>query len=91
MYGTLPDTLIALLRHLLTFIAGIVVARGWISADMAAQLVGALIGLIGLAFSAFFHAGSNGTIPTQSTTPSMAKQIEDKTITQIAPAVPAVQ
>lgn len=91
MYGTLPDTLIALLRHLLTFIAGIVVARGWISADMAAQLVGALIGLIGVAFSAFFHAGSNGTIPTQSTTPSMAKQIEDKTITQTAPAVPAVQ
>ncbi len=91
MYGTLPDTLIALLRHLLTFIAGIVVARGWISADMAAQLVGALIGLIGIAFSAFFHAGSNGTIPTQSTTPSMAKQIEDKTTTQIAPAVPAVQ
>lgn len=79
MYGTLPDLLIAVLRHMLTFIAGIIVARGWISAEIATQLVGSLIGLIGVAFSAFFHAGSNGTIPTHSTTPNMAsKSASDK-------------
>lgn len=79
MYGTLPDLLISLLRHMLTFVAGIIVARGWVDAETATQLVGALIGLIGLAFSAFFHAGSNGTMPTISTHPAMSEQTQNTT------------
>lgn len=67
MYGFQADSLVSLLRHLLTFIAGLVVSKGWITADVAAQLVGALIALISVLYAAFFHAASNGTVPTLST------------------------
>lgn len=81
MYGSLPDLLISLLRHILTFLGGIIVARGWVDAETATQLVGALITLVGILFSAFFHAASNGTVPTMSVTPNMGNMIENKTTT----------
>lgn len=94
MYGTLPDLLVALLRHALTFIAGIIVTRGWVDAETATQLVGGLVGVIGILFSAFFHAGSNGTIPTQSVAPNMSKQVDSKTVTtentQVTSSTPAI-
>jgi hypothetical protein len=80
MYGIKPDMLISMLRHVLTFIGGIIVARGWIDAEIASQMVGAIITLVGLLFSAFFHAASNGTIHTESTTPNMHKQITQTTV-----------
>lgn len=78
-----------MLRHALTFIGGIIVTRGWVDAETATQLVGGLVGIIGVLFSAFFHAGSNGTIPAQSTTPSMAKQTQNTTtVTETVKDVP---
>ena len=70
MYGAQPDIIISILRHLLMLIAGLIVHRGWIEADIAAQLVGAIIALVSILFSAFFHAASNGTIETISTKPN---------------------
>lgn len=76
MYGTIADSLLSLLRNCLMLIAGIIVAKGWISGEEATQLVGALVGLISVLFSIFFHAASNGTVQTLSTTPNMLKHID---------------
>lgn len=76
MYGLQPDVAISILRHILTFIGGMVVARGWISADVAAQLTGAVVTIVSLLYAAFFHAASNGSIVTQSTTPNILKPTE---------------
>lgn len=70
MYGTTPDIIISLLRNLLMLISGLIVHRGWVDADVAAQLVGAIVALISVLFSAFFHATSNGTIQTISIKPN---------------------
>lgn len=51
-----------------------IVARGWISADMAAQLTGAIVTIVAVLYSAFFHAASNGSIPVQSTNPTILAQ-----------------
>lgn len=80
MYGITPDIAVSILRHILTFIAGIIVARGWIGAEYATQLVGAIIGLVSVLFSAFFHAASNGVVPPVSTTSNM-KQVTTETTT----------
>lgn len=85
MFGFTPDAIISLLRHVLTFVAGIIVAKGWITADMAAQLVGGVIAVVGVLFAAFFHASSNGTVPTISTTPNATKENGP-----IIPPVPAI-
>ena len=70
MYGPTADIVISLLRHLLMLIAGLAVHRGWIEADVSTQLVGAIIALVSVLLSAFFHAASNGTIQTLSTKPN---------------------
>lgn len=81
MYGLTPDVIVSILRHVLTFVAGIIVTRGWIDAELATQLVGSIIGLVGVLFAAFFHAASNGTVPAVSTTSNMQQKVETTTTT----------
>ncbi len=83
MYGLSADAIISVLRHLLTFIGGIIVARGWIDAETATQIVGGMITVIGGLLAIFFHAASNGTIPTLSTESNM-KQVTQTTTTEVA-------
>jgi hypothetical protein len=71
MFGMSTDVMMSLLRHLLTFVGGLIVAKGWMSADVMAQLSGALVTIAGALFASFFHAQSNGIIPTLSTTSNM--------------------
>lgn len=70
MYGFSSDLAISLLRHILTFIGGIIVAKGWISAELSSQLVGAVVAAVGALYAAHFHATSNGSIPTLSASPN---------------------
>lgn len=86
MYGLKPDVFLAMLRHVLTFAGGFAVAKGIFSVTPEAmdQIIGAVITIVGLATSGFFHATSNGSIPTLSTTPKVEGNIETRTI--ITPA-----
>lgn len=86
MYGITPDIAVSILRHILTFIAGIIVARGWIGAEVATQLVGGIIGLVGVLFAAFFHSASNGVVPPISTTSNMQQKTVTETTTNTAEA-----
>lgn len=93
MFGFSTDSALSLLRHLLTFIAGVIVSKGWITSDMAVQLVGAILTIVGALFAIFFHAQSNGTIPTISTTTNLQQTkaadgatSETKTVTVTQPA-----
>lgn len=88
MYGIKSDVFISVLRHILTFAGGFVVAKGWISADQSAELVGSLISIIGIAFAVFFHASSNGTIETISTTSNAVSGVEQKTTTTVTGVAP---
>lgn len=88
MYGIKSDVFISVLRHILTFAGGFVVAKGWISADQSAELVGSLISIIGIAFAVFFHASSNGTIETISTTSNAVSGVEHKTTTTVTGVAP---
>ena len=67
MFGLSTDLMMSLLRHLLTFVGGLIVAKGWMGADVMAQLSGAIVTIAGALFASFFHAQSNGSIPTIST------------------------
>lgn len=73
MYGTSADAILSLLRQILMFLGGFLVYKGYISADVSAQLVGALVTIVGSLFSIFFHATSNGSIAVLSTTSNAAK------------------
>jgi hypothetical protein len=46
------DWLQGVIRHLLTFFGGMLVASGWITPDMLPELVGAVMTVAGLIFSA---------------------------------------
>jgi len=70
MFGFTNDAIISILRHMLTFLGGWVVAKGWLSADVANQLIGAIVTIVGILFGQFFHAQSNGAIKTKSVTPN---------------------
>ena len=71
MFGLTTDAIMSILRHLLTFVGGLVVAKGWITADVAGELSGALVTIIGALFATFFHATSNGVLQAVSTTPNI--------------------
>lgn len=88
MYGLKPDVFLAMLRHVLTFAGGFAVAKGIFSVTPEAmdQVIGAIITIVSLATAGFFHAASNGSIPTLSTTPSIKGDIETHTV--ISPAEP---
>lgn len=73
MLGMSNDVILSLLRHVLTFIAGLVVAKGWITADMAEQMSGGIVAITTGLFAIFFHAQSNGMIKTLSTMPNAAQ------------------
>jgi hypothetical protein len=62
------------------------VAKGWIGAEYATEIVGGTIAIIGALFSAFFHASSNGVIPVQSSTTNMEKTVTTST-TNTAPTL----
>lgn len=49
---SLQPIFMGVLRHVLTIAAGFIVARGWLDADSAQSLLGALIALIGVFWSA---------------------------------------
>jgi len=70
MFGFSTDMMISLLRHLLTFIAGLIVAKGWVTADQASELAGGIVAIAGVLFAMFFHATSNGAVTALSTTPN---------------------
>ncbi len=72
MYGLSNDIAISILRHILTFIGGLIIAKGWVGADAMAQITGAIVSIVGVLYAAFFHATSNGAIATLSTTPNAA-------------------
>jgi hypothetical protein len=88
MYGLNPDMFLAALRHILTFAGGFAVAKGIFSVtpEVMDQVIGAITTLVGVAMAGFFHAASNGKIPTISTTPSVLGDIETRTI--ISPGKP---
>lgn len=86
MYGLKPDFFLSILRHLLTAAGTFVVTKGWISADMSAQLIGALITIASVAFATFFHATSNGSISTVSTTSNAVPNVQTNTV--VTAAVP---
>lgn len=47
------DMILGLVRHVLTFGGGFVVAKGWIDAAGANEAVGAIAALIGVLWSAY--------------------------------------
>lgn len=80
MYGLQPDVFLSILRHVLTAVGAFMVAKGWISADMSGQFAGAMVSIISIAFAGFFHASSNGTIQTLSTSSNASPNIETRTL-----------
>ena len=81
MYGLQPDMFLSLLRHILGMAGAFLVAKGWISADISGQLVGSLVSIIAVAFAGFFHASSNGSIQTLSTTSNASpNSVETRTL-----------
>lgn len=46
------DTILSILRHLLTFVGGLVVAKGYLSESLATQLIGGIPTFIGAAWGA---------------------------------------
>jgi|SRR5882762_3897123 len=87
MYGLTPDFFLSILRQVLTVAGTYLAAKGILSADMAAQVGGAIVVIVSAGFSFAFHAASNGSIPTVSTTPAIQGNIETRTV--ITPAQPA--
>jgi hypothetical protein len=79
MYGIKTDFLLSVLRHILTAAGTFVVAKGWISADMSGQLVGAIITIASVAFALTFHGTSNGAIDTVSTTSNAIPNVQTRT------------
>ena len=79
MFGMSTDVAMSMLRHILTFIGGIVVAKGWISADQASELAGGVVGIAGVLYAVLFHAQSNGAIPTLSTNSNLVPNVANST------------
>lgn len=77
MYGIYSDLLISALRHVLMFIGGLLVYKGYVSADAMGLITGAIVSAVSAGFATFFHATSNGTIPTISTTSNALPSIRD--------------
>lgn len=40
-----------LTRHILTFAGGFIVAKGWVSEDVFAEIVGVLVSIVGIVWS----------------------------------------
>lgn len=40
--------LLSFIRHTLTFIGGLAVAKGWISSELSFEIVGALVSVLGV-------------------------------------------
>ena len=47
-----PETILGVIRHILTFLGGFAIAKGYISADTLPGLVGAVITIVGVVWSA---------------------------------------
>lgn len=83
--------LMGLLRHVLTLIAGFIVAKGLVSEDTAQGGVGLILGLIGMLWSAQDKQSPALPLPTpsassvQSSTQQIPKPIEDNRSTITAP------
>ncbi len=71
MFGFSTDVMMSILRHLLSMVGGIIIAKGWLTADAMSQLTGAIVTIVPVIFAGFFHAQSNGSISTLSTTSNM--------------------
>lgn len=87
MYGLQPDVFLSILRHLLGALGAFMVAKGWVSSDMAGQIAGSMVTLIAISFAGFFHATSNGTIQTLSTTSNAAPNAVETRIREVAKQV----
>ena len=74
MFGLPTDIMMSILRHFLSIIGGIIIAKGWLTADVMGQLTGGIVAVVPVLFAAFFHAQSNGAIPTISTTSNLVLQ-----------------
>lgn len=90
MYGIKSDLFLSILRHILTILGAIVVTKGWITSDESGQVAGALVTIISIAFAAFFHSTSNGTIETVSTTSNATAGVERKTTTTVTGVTPEI-
>ena len=62
-------------RHVLTLAAGWLVAKGYVSGDDANQLVGALVAIVGIAWSAYEKTGINAPKSNAIEPPEITEQV----------------
>lgn len=74
MQALAQPIMMGVLRHLLTWAAGLIVAKGWLDEDTAMSLLGALIGLIGAFWSA--QDKKNRTLTPHSLAPVQARNVD---------------
>ncbi|MCF4125365.1 Pam3-gp28 family putative phage holin [Methylobacterium sp. SyP6R] len=84
-----PEQLTALLRTLLQFGGGIAVGRGWIDADTATTLTGALVTLI-VTIWGLYARRNTGLVAAAAAVPTVKAILADPATAQAVPS-PKVQ
>ncbi|MGE7418267.1 hypothetical protein [Methylobacterium tarhaniae] len=80
-----PEQLTALLRTLLQFGGGVAVGRGWIDADTAATLTGALITLIVTAWGLYARRNT-GLVAAAAAVPAVKAILADPATAHAVPS-----
>lgn len=83
MNSVLKDQILGLVRHLLTFVGGIAIAKGLVSASVETDIIGGLMTLIGAVWSIIDKTG-NTPDPVPTSTPIIP------TVTPASTSVPTV-
>jgi hypothetical protein len=62
------DAVLSIFRHVLTLVGGIIITKGWLSADLTNQIIGVVISLMGVGMAQVFHAQANDLLSQPSAT-----------------------
>lgn len=65
------ERILGILRHVLTFVGGIVVAKGWLDDATFVELAGAVVSLVGALWSVFSKKPAETTTPTTTVAASL--------------------
>lgn len=65
------ERILGILRHVLTFVGGIVVAKGWLDDVTYMELAGAVVSLVGALWSVFSKKSTETTTPTTTVAASL--------------------
>jgi flagellar motor component MotA len=57
------EQILGILRHTLTFLGGFIVAKGWIDENMAIEITGAVVTLVGVIWSFINKNKNSNNIP----------------------------